>query len=364
MRPFGLVALTAAALLCACHGLGRVPPPLQQHASFVTTVGQSAVPTIYSGPCDYIVGGCAEAYSLTHAVTRKYSGKLFQLYNGTTTLDIGQASNGSTDMTTWSAFCSGTASNCVVSKIYAQIQGHSNDLIPSTFNAPHGPNCSTGGAYQCAPPFAINGVTGLPDITVGDGGYEFTIAGDAGLTGVPAGTSTDATVILSGRAVEPPGGGTNCCGTAGKTHCYSCADTPGQDFTIQLSWSNGGTFMNCLTSNAFCLGLDIEQQYQTGGNLGSSPVDFIAMSSWNHTTNYLTGAVNGKTVFYALPPGGDTMAPGNSMHWGGGGDLSQYAMGINRDVLFVNRAIALSEFVAVTRNLELFYSGLSFPTPN
>jgi hypothetical protein len=115
--------------------------------------------------------------------------------------------------------------------------------------------------------------------------------------------------------------------------------------------------MNCPTSNTFCLGLDIEQQYQTGGNLGSSPLDFIAMSSWNHTTNYLTGALNGKTVFYSLPPGGDTMAPGNSMHWGGGGDLSQYAMGINRDVLFVNRAIALSEFVAVTRNLELFYSG-------
>lgn len=100
MRLFGLVALTAAALLCACHGLGRAPPPLPQPTSFSTAVGQSAVPTIYSGPCDYLVGGCAEAYSLTHSMTRNYTGKLFQLYNGTTKLDIGQASNGSTDMTT------------------------------------------------------------------------------------------------------------------------------------------------------------------------------------------------------------------------------------------------------------------------
>jgi Alpha-L-arabinofuranosidase B, catalytic len=359
-------ALLAATLLGACH----VPPlvaPAAPHAAFATAVGESAVPTIYSGPCDDIIGGCAEAYSLTHAMTRNYTGKLFQLVlatNTSITLDIGQNSDGQADMTTWSAFCGGVESNCLVSKIYAQIQGHSNDLVPSTFNAPAGPNCSTGSAYQCAPPFALNTATGLPEVTVGINGWEFTIPGDAGLTGVPAGSGSDVTVILSGGSVEPPGGGTNCCGTAGKTHCYNCGDVPGQDFTIAASWSSGGAFMNCPNAGTFCLGLDIETQYLTGGNLGPSPVNFIAMSSWNHTTNYITGAINGKTVFYTLPPNGDTMAPGNSMHWGGGGDLSQNAIGVNRDVLIINRAIALSEYAAAARNLEQFYTALSFPAPN
>jgi hypothetical protein len=52
-----------------------------------------------SQPCDLVT--CAEAYSVTRLMVTGYSGKLFQLYNGTSTLDIGISTNGVTaDMTT------------------------------------------------------------------------------------------------------------------------------------------------------------------------------------------------------------------------------------------------------------------------
>jgi hypothetical protein len=52
----------------------------------------------------------------------------------------------------------------VVSKIYAQIHSGSNDLVPGVFNAPYGPNCSTGG-YTCAAKFIVETATGLPILT-------------------------------------------------------------------------------------------------------------------------------------------------------------------------------------------------------
>src|ERR1019366_5699772 len=84
----------------------------------------------YKGPCDQV--SCDEAYSVTRSLKASYSGPLFQLWNGSTTLDIGQT-NHIADMTTWSAFCSGVQSNCKVSKIYAQIHTGPNDLIPSIY---------------------------------------------------------------------------------------------------------------------------------------------------------------------------------------------------------------------------------------
>jgi hypothetical protein len=102
----------------------------------------------YTGPCD--VASCAEAWGFDYAMTRNYTGPLFQIaQNGspTTTLDIGCAGANvsgtcagsrtfKADMTTWAAFCGGDPHNCFFKKIYGQIHGHSNDLVwvnPSGF---------------------------------------------------------------------------------------------------------------------------------------------------------------------------------------------------------------------------------------
>src|SRR6185369_4186957 len=132
------------------------------------TSGGGATSPTYQGPCDLLSGGCAEAYSVTRAMTASYKGPLFQLGlaadKNAKTLDIGQTDAHTADMTTWSAYCGGSASKCVVSKIYAQIHSGSNDLLPAIWNAPWGPNCSAGG-YTCAAKFTIESATNLPILT-------------------------------------------------------------------------------------------------------------------------------------------------------------------------------------------------------
>jgi len=67
-----------------------------------------AATTVYQGPCDLLTGGCAEAYSVTRAMTASYKGPLFQLGlaadKNAKTLDIGQTAAHTADMTTWSAY--------------------------------------------------------------------------------------------------------------------------------------------------------------------------------------------------------------------------------------------------------------------
>ena len=77
---------------------------------------------------------------MARAMTASYTGPLFQLGKASdkkaATLDVGQTSDHKADMTTWSAYCGGTQSNCVFSKIYAQIHKGSNDLLPGVWNTP------------------------------------------------------------------------------------------------------------------------------------------------------------------------------------------------------------------------------------
>jgi hypothetical protein len=71
---------------------------------------------------------------VARAMAASYKGALFQLglaKDTSKTLDVGQTETLAADVTTWSAFCGGTQSNCVVSKIYAQIHTGSNNLQPA-----------------------------------------------------------------------------------------------------------------------------------------------------------------------------------------------------------------------------------------
>ena len=125
-------AATPATVIATNTG-GTGPEPLPITIS-------STAPS-YTGPCD--IATCGEAWSVDYALTRNYVGPLFQLYRRSdgATLDVGCVGAtvsgtcaGSTtfkaDTTTWSAFCGGDPNNCYYNKLYAQIDGHSNDLIP------------------------------------------------------------------------------------------------------------------------------------------------------------------------------------------------------------------------------------------
>ena len=285
---------------------------------------------------------------------RLIAGALFQLYNGTTTLDIGTV-GGVVNMTTWSAFCGGVAATCKVAKIYAQIQGHGNDLIAATFNAPFGPNCSTGGTYQCAAPFTIEQTTGLPILTT-VAPYEYALASDAAATGVNA-LGANESIIYNGRGITVA----YCCGSFGTTHLYSAADTPGTDFMLQLNYGTAGGFteVNCSTSATYCMGAEIE----TDGNVadyGSSIINVIAAVTYNSTSNRINGMLNGHSIVSNATPGA-TMNSGQRIHLGGGGDLSQPAPVLMREALITNTALTTAQINSATANMTQFYGCLSFP---
>jgi hypothetical protein len=307
----------------------------------------------YQGPCD--VATCAEAFSVARAMTTTYSGPLFQLYNGSSTLDVGQTGSHAANMTTWSAFCSGVASNCVYSKIYAQIHTTSNDLIPSVFSAPFGPNCSTGGAYLCAAPFAIEAATGLPIIST-TAPEEYTIAGDASATGITGGTGSTS-VIYNGQAV------TNefCCGMFGIAHKYNAGDVTGTDFLVVLAYglTGNGNWANCTTATTYCIGLD-EEGAGEGRDYGTSQINTILSIVFNSGTNTVTGTLNGQLLINNSPPD-TTINPGTSIHFGGGGDLGQPDPATMREGLITNSALSSAQQTSVLNNMTAFFSGVSFP---
>ena len=145
---------------------------------------------------------------MTRAMTLKYTGPLFQIglaKDKTKLLDIGQTSDHKADMTTWSAFCSASQSNCVVSKIYAQIHSGPNDLVPGVFNTPWKPDCSAGG-FTCAAKFTIESATGLPILTT-DSPAEYTLSNDNFATGINGGGKAMGIVlaglVAKGHRVKP-----------------------------------------------------------------------------------------------------------------------------------------------------------------
>lgn len=307
----------------------------------------------YAGPCDVITGGCAEAWSVDRAMAAAYSGPLFQIAlvsSPSTTLDIGQTSAHAANMTTWSSFCSASVNNCYFSKVYAQIQGHSNDEEP--FYA-----CSS----RC-PTFQINGTTGLPQLYPADSlgpNAPFAIGGasDNAAVGVTGGSGSSVSVLLTGENVQAVG---QCCGTFLISHIFSGPDTAGTDFGLGLDYGNSGSFGNCASSTIFCLVADLEINTISGGNLGTTPINAVAMVSWNQPSNLVSGVVNNHVMWTPQTPP-VSLNPGTRVHLGGGGDLTGPAPVVFYDGLITNTAISGTDYSAVLANAETFYSGLTFP---
>src|SRR5436190_7540896 len=189
--------------------------------------GTGGTTAAYQGPCDLLASGCAEAYGVARAMTLKYTGPLFQIglaKDKTKLLDIGQTADHKADMTTWSAFCSASQANCVVSKIYAQIHTGPNDLVPGVFKTPWNPDCSAGG-FTCAAKFTIEAATGLPILTT-DAPAEYSLSNDNFATGINGGAKAMG-IMYNGKPVANQ---VHCCGVIGLPHKYNATDTTGPDF--------------------------------------------------------------------------------------------------------------------------------------
>jgi len=106
-----------------------------------TGTGGTGSGTRTDGPCDIYAAAnmpCGAAYSMVRALSSKYNGPLYQVRNGSSSMntgsggmtkDIGMTSDGYADSATQDTFCAG--STCTVSKIYDQ-SGNGNDLIRGT----------------------------------------------------------------------------------------------------------------------------------------------------------------------------------------------------------------------------------------
>jgi hypothetical protein len=319
----------------------------------------------YQGPCDVVANGCAEAYGMARAMTAKYTGPLFQLglaKDKTKTLDIGQTSDHKADMTTWSDFCGGTQSNCVVSKIYAQLHSGSNDLQPAVWKAPWGPDCSAGG-YTCAAKFTIESATSLPILTT-DAPQEYAIRTNNTenfATGINAGTKALG-LMYNGKAIANQ---VYCCGVFGLTHKYDATDTPGTDFMVALAygWRDSGgccIAVNCSASNKYCVGAE-EEENNDLYDYGSSPIEnALVVTQFDPSPNAVITYLNGTQVLSHSPPKAK-LNVSTAIHIGGGGDLSQPDPVRMREAMVTNNVMSASEVTAIKSNTTAFFSTLKFP---
>ncbi len=317
--------------------------------------------TTYQGPCDVLASGCAEAYGLARAMTVKYTGPLFQLglaKDKTKTLDIGQTADHKADMSTWSDFCGGNQSNCVVAKIYGQIHTGPNDLVPGVFKTPWNPDCSAGG-YTCAAKFTIESATNLPILTT-DMPAEYSLSNDNYATGINGGTKAMG-IMYNGKPIANQ---VYCCGVIGLTHKYNANDTAGTDFMLALAygWKDSGgccIATNCGKSNSYCVGAE-EEENNDLYDYGTSPLDNAwVVTQFDPTPNAVSTYLNGTKVFTHSPPKAKLNA-GTAVHLGGGGDLSQPAPVRMREALFTNNAMSDSDVAAMKANITAFFSTLKF----
>jgi hypothetical protein len=315
----------------------------------------------YQGPCDVLASGCAEAYGVARAMTSKYTGPLFQLglaTDKTKTLDVGQTSDHKADMTTWSSFCGGTQSTCVVSKIYAQIHTGPNDLVPGVFKTPWNPDCSAGG-FTCAAKFTIESATSLPIVTT-DAPAEYSLSGDNFATGINGGSKAMG-IMYNGKPVANQ---VYCCGVIGLTHKYNASDTTGTDFMLALAygWKDSGgccIATNCGASNKYCVGAE-EEENNDLYDYGNSPLDnAMVVTQFDPTPNAVIVYLNGTKVLTHSPPKAKLNA-GTAVHLGGGGDLSQPAPVRMREALFTNNVMSDSEVTAMKSNITTFFSTLKY----
>ena len=315
----------------------------------------------YQGPCDVVPGGCAEAFSVTRAMVASYTGPLLQLgrTSDKTTLNIGQTSAHVADMTTWSAFCNASQSNCVVAKVYAQVHSGNNDLTPGVWNTPWKPDCSAGG-YTCAAKFTIESATGLPILTTVSP-QEYALSGDNYATGINGG-KTAMGIMYNGK---PVANSVYCCGVIGLTHKYNATDTHGTDFMLALAygWRDSGgccIAVNCGSSTSYCVGAEEEEDNDLA-DYGTSPVaNALVVTQFDPTSNAVSTFLNGTQKFSHSPPKAQLNA-GTAIHLGGGGDLSQPDAVLMREAFFTNAVMSASTVTALKSNAVAFYPALSFP---
>jgi len=316
----------------------------------------------YQGPCDVLSDGCAEAFGMARAMTSKYTGPLFQLglaKDKSKTLDIGQTSDHKADMTTWSDFCGGNQSNCVVSKIYAEIHSGPNDLVPGVFKTPWNPDCSAGG-FTCAAKFTIESATMLPILTT-DAPAEYSLSNDSFATGINGGSKAMG-IMYNGKPVANQ---VYCCGVIGLTHKYNANDTTGTDFMLALAygWKDSGgccIATNCGKSNSYCVGAE-EEENNDLYDYGTSPLDnAMVVTEFDPTPNAVITYLNGNKVLTHSPPKAKLNA-GTAIHLGGGGDLSQPAPVRMREALFTNTVMGDNDVKAMQSNVSAFFSSLKFP---
>jgi hypothetical protein len=315
----------------------------------------------YQGPCDVLSDGCAEAFGMARAMTSKYTGPLFQLglaKDKTKTLDIGQTSDHKADMTTWSDFCGGNQSNCVVSKIYAEIHTGPNDLVPGVFKTPWNPDCSAGG-FTCAAKFTIESATMLPILTT-DAPAEYSLSNDSFATGINGGSKAMG-IMYNGKPVANQ---VYCCGVIGLTHKYNANDTTGTDFMLALAygWKDSGgccIATNCGKSNSYCVGAE-EEENNDLYDYGTSPLDnAMVVTEFDPTPNAVITYLNGAKVLTHSPPKAKLNA-GTAIHLGGGGDLSQPAPVRMREALFTNTVMGDNDVKAMHANVTAFFSSLKY----
>jgi hypothetical protein len=302
---------------------------------------------------------------MARAMTAKYTGPLFQLgltSDKSKTLDIGQTSDHKADLSTWSSFCGGTQSNCVVSKIYAQIHSGANDLQPAVWSAPWGPDCSAGG-YTCAAKFTIESATSLPILTT-DAPQEYAIRTNTTenfATGINAG-KTALGLMYNGKPVANT---VYCCGVFGVTHKYDANDTAGTDFMVALAygWRDSGgccIAVNCGANNKYCVGAE-EEENNDLYDYGSSPAEnAMVVTQFDPSKNAVTSYMNGTQVLSHSPPKA-SLNVSTAIHIGGGGDLSQPDPVRMREALVTNSVMSASDVTAMKTNITTFFSMLNFP---
>ena len=310
----------------------------------------------YTGPCDLITGGCAEAHSVTHALTSAYSGPLFQLIRlDLTTLDVGQTPAHVANLSGVYAFCAATPDLCWFSKIYAQITTSGANDLP-VFNAigQSGPNC-TASLLTCAAPWWIDPPTGLPLMATS---YPASFVQDGTTVGIIGGHHA-ISIINQGRNEQYDFGA----GSYGISHKVTEFDIYGTMFEFISSYGNssGSVYLRCSDATHFCVSIDQEEprlSYKQA-SYGQAQENILGIVSWDGiaATNTVTGIINGTTAFAVSPPI-KALNPETHIHLGCGGDCS-HSNALFRDGMIVNKVLSRGEVAAIQTNETSFYASQS-----
>ena len=350
MKPRALAYLLGSMALT----LSSRPADAQRIFNGGASSGSSTQPHLYIGPCDQV--SCAEAYSVTRAMTEAYTGALFQLgrVSDGTTMDVPQFNHraniwGYSNQTGVTTFCNLTY--CYINKVYGQING--NDLTPpSSVIGAISALCTAAPSTSpyCAPPFFIDPPSGLPTIRTLTPSVLYNGGGAA--TGF-IGEGHAVSVLFYGRNE----GWSSCCGAFGPAHAFNAPDVTGEDFLPGLGYGNGHTYVNCTTSTSVCAPLDIEGYSQGSDYLPQVNAPFFNAWTYDGTgaTNTLTEYVNSPVPTYTgTPVHGAVMNTGQTIRIGGGGD-GTHVDGIFQEGLITNTVLSPANIASILSNVNAFY---------